>query len=162
MNDKNDSLPLKPSPFYLGIRLLWVLLLLDTLYALIFVLYVVVNSPTSLAKEFLFLLWLAHVVRFIASVILILRIVDRYLFTRYRIDGHHLVADTGILEEDQKLYELKQIKSMKLGQGWWGRRFHYGNISLTFGARGYNETVEILAVGNPHKFVRIFEKYLNV
>lgn len=156
-----DVTIVKPSAKYLLLRILLSLFAIETIYALVIVVYVFVQSSTNMDRNFILFLLLVHTIKFVALAIIIGGITIDHLRSRFYISKHHLITDKGLLSEEDKIYELKSLKHVSTNQDMIGKRLHYGNIYLTFGARGYEEDVVLHSITNPHHIAQQFEKYLD-
>jgi membrane protein YdbS with pleckstrin-like domain len=156
-----DVTIVKPSAKYLILRLILSIFAIETIYAMVIIVYVVIQASTSMDRNFILLLLLAHLVKFFALVIVVGGTTIDHLRSRYYISKHHLITDRGLLSEEDKIFELKSLKHVSINQDFIGKRLHYGNIYLTFGARGYEEDVILRSITNPHHIAKVFEKYIS-
>ena len=101
-----------------------------------------------------------HSIKFIFLVFLLSDIVIRFLSVRYYITKHHLIIGSGIVHNEEKTYELNQLKSVSVYQDWVGKRFNYGSIHLIFTAPSYTEEFSLTNVASPQKAAQELEKFL--
>lgn len=143
----------------LGIKLFMILFLSDLLYVLIDI--VLLNSFESDFYHHLnLLLLLFHIIKSLAQIILIFMVVFRWLYHKYYIDCEKkkLFELSGFFHTQEKMFDLKNIREVKIQQGVLGKLFHYGDIILNVTASGgYEEKIRISKIQNPRKNVEFFE-----
>jgi membrane protein YdbS with pleckstrin-like domain len=143
---------LKRNALALVIRIILLLFLVDTLYALLILLFVKITPvPTDFVAIALFL-WALHTLKYIFITAVLLRLLVQWLGTLYIMEGKLLTISTGVYAVKEKVYELNRIKSVSVQQDWIGRRFHYGNLTLELGSSGYHEAIELRDIQNPRQF----------
>lgn len=152
---------MRQSSYFMTFEVATTVFMIETAYALIFLSSFLLNLGSESMKIFVLVLWALHAVKFFILVFYLMQILTRYLSGSYLITSKHLYVQRGILEADEEIYDLDQIRSVSLHQSWWGRRFHYGTIRLKMGARGLEKELEFSAISNPHKYTRIFKKHTN-
>lgn len=151
---------IKGSITALVVRLLGALFLLETVYAIALIFSVLLSSETEITTQLLIFLWVVHSVKFFASAYLIIRIVTETISKKSYITKHHLVVDSGMFTIDEEVYELSQLRRIKVHQNVLGRRLGYGSIELKFGARGFEKTILLPNVSAPGKYSELFESHL--
>ncbi len=156
-----DVTVIRPNAKFLLLRVLLILFTADTIFAFLVVMYLLVLPNTTTDRFFLIILLALHTLKFLVVAVMIGGVITDYLKSRFYISKHHLIQDKGLLNEEDKVYELKFLKSIKLNQDALGKRLHYGNIRLDFASRGYEDRITLFAVSNPHHIVKEFEKHLN-
>ncbi len=152
---------MRQSSYFMTFEVALTVFLIETAYALIFLSVFILNPSSESVRMYVLVLWALHGIKFFILVFYIVQILVRYLSGSYMITNKHLHVQRGILEADEEIYDLDQIKSVSLHQTWWGRKFHYGTITISLGARGLEKELSFYAITNPHKYVRIFEKHTN-
>ncbi len=156
----DDVTIIRPSARYVLFRILFTLFAVETCYALIFAVYFLVRPDQVFDRAFLVSLWFVHTLKFILLAMFIADIIIRYLSTQYFITKHHLIVSRGIVTDDEKLYELKQVRKISVFQDGMGKRMGYGSVKMLLGARGFEERILLLNIANPHKIAKEIEKYL--
>lgn len=155
----DNVIVIKPSARYVIFRTLAILFAFDTLFAAGIILTLVLN-PSFDRQLFGIILLIAHTLKFFIIAMFIADTIIRYLSNRFFIVKHHLILDRGIMMEDEKVYELHQIRKINVFQDWFGHSMNYGNIHLVFGDKGYEEKVVLMNVATPKKIAKELEKYL--
>jgi uncharacterized membrane protein YdbT with pleckstrin-like domain len=130
-------------------RIILLLFLVDTLYALLILLFVKFSPTLSDFTSIVLLLWALHTIKYVFITFVLVKILVDWLGTTYIVEGKHMTISTGIYAINEKVYELNRIKSVSVQQDWIGRRFHYGNLTLELGATGYREDVELRDIQYP-------------
>ncbi len=105
-------------------------------------------------------LWLTQTLKFFVEICLVLTIVIPWASTHYYITDRQLIRYVGISRRDETIFDLENLKSIELHQGWFGRLFNYGNILLTFSSSGYTEKTTLFGVYNPKKYERFLKEKL--
>ena len=152
---------IKGSTTALITRLVGALFMLETAYAVLLVFFIVLNSRgADFGTPLIVFLWVVHTVKFFAATYLIIKIVTETMTKRSYITRDHLVVDKGLFTIDEDVYELDQLKRLKVHQNTLGKRLGYGNIELRFGARGFEKTVFLAYVSAPRKYADLFGTHL--
>jgi membrane protein YdbS with pleckstrin-like domain len=141
-------------------RIFLLMFIIDTFFAGAIVAYALLNPPVTLHPYFILGLWGVHTVKFVVLVYAVIRGVASWSERRVMITGHHLFVRRGILRKKEQLFELKQLRSIALRQGWIARRLGFGTITCTFTASGYTETVQLDAVQNPQYYEQLIGTFL--
>lgn len=162
-----ESTIIKLSPLALGLRLFMVVFLIDTLYALLFILYFYFTSldfgdfSNGLSSGFITFLWIVHTLKFAVIAFFLIKFVTDHLETNYIVTKSHLKVEKGAITTKSNEYELKQLKEINIYQGPTGKILHYGDIELQFGALGFHKIVRLHEISNPHKYQRQLRTYLD-
>ncbi len=146
---------LKRSPASLGVRLVLMLFLIDTAYALLIMLFLALAPSAEYFRYFVLFLWALHTAKYILITILLLRTTLEWIGTSYVIEGQQLVADNGVYARNERLYDISKIKKINVHQDWLGRLLRFGNITLELSSSGYNETLELHDVRHPADYQRL-------
>lgn len=142
------------NPAAIAIRIFFLLFLIDTAYALIILAFLGLAPPAEYYSGFVILLWAAHTAKYIVTTFLLLRILLEWMGQTYSADDKHLTIRTGVYAISEKVYELTQLKRVKVRQDWLGRLFHFGNLTLEISASGFHETIELRDIADPRKYER--------
>lgn len=76
----------------------------------------------------------------------------------YKIDPDQIIHLHSNLIEDRKLADVADILSLRIKQGWLGRRFNYGTLILQLADR--QETVKLRDVPDPAQVAEIIKQYM--
>jgi len=156
----DDVIIIRPSGKYALTRLVVTLFTVETIYALLFVLFLSLQTSTFNDRNFIIVLWLSHTLKFFILAAMLVDVIIRYLSMHYYITNHHLIVNRGIVNNDEKVYELRQVRKLSVFQDSLGKRFNYGNVRLLLGARGFEEHIELVNITNPRKIAKEIEQYL--
>ncbi len=157
----NDMHMIRPSARYLIARMAITFFAVESIYALIIIASLSYNLNTSFTTAALIGLLLIHTIKFIILIFLLADLVIRFLSVRYYVTNNHLVVGSGIVNNQEKTYELSQVKKVEVYQDWLGKKFDYGTIISLFTAPGFDETLRLVNVASPHKGAEILEKHLS-
>ncbi len=144
------------SPTALALRIFLLLFLIDTAYALLIMLFLSINPSPNYYTGLLILLWATHTAKYIATTFLLLRLLLVWLSEFYAIENGHLTIHSGIYAISEKVYDLAQLKQVKVHQDWFGRRFNFGDLALRISSSGSHETIELHDIVNPQISERQF------
>lgn len=152
---------LRRSVAALALRIFLLLFLIDTVYALLFILFVILAPPVEYYFGFFVLLWVSHTIKSMIVTALLLGILLQWLSRTYVVDDKHLTVHSGVYALSEKVYELNQLKHVKIHQDWLGRLFHFGTLTLEISSSGFYETLELDDIADPREFKReLVEKYI--
>lgn len=164
---KNDNTVIKSSPLALGFRLFMIIFLIDTVYALLFIIFFYfssldfVNFSNGVSTGFILFLWFAHTVKFAVIAYFLIQFVTDFLSTDYVVTKSQLKVEKGTINTKLYQYELKQLKEINVYQGPIGKWLHYGDIELQFGALGFHKNVTLREIAHPHRYQRELKNYLD-
>lgn len=99
-------------------------------------------------------LWVLQTVKFFLLCALTIVIVTPWASTQYYLTDQQLIKYVGLARRDEEIFDLDTLKSLSLHQGWFGRLFNYGDISLVFASSGYQTNLELRGAYNPKKYER--------
>lgn len=97
---------------------------------------------------------------YILQIFLIFTILLHWLNRRYYIDNSNLIVRTGIFTTKERIYNLKNLKSVTATQGIMGKIFHFGTVSIVITAPNIIEEVQLSEVPNPHALEMQFKKFI--
>lgn len=131
------------STLVLAWRLFLLMFVIDTLFALAFIIYGALNPPVIFHIPFILTLWLLHTIKFVFLAYAVIKVVAYWEERRSYISGHQLITRRGILNKKEQIYDLGQLKSVYRRQSWLGKRLNYGNVICLFTASGYSEELHL-------------------
>lgn len=150
--------PIRSSIFALIIRIATVLLVGDISYALLsfFLLniyFLNVALPFDLHHHSILILAVSHVVKNVIQLYTIVMVALHWSTRIYFLVEKQLVKRNGLLTVEEKIYDLKNIRSVTVRQSLLGKMFHYGDVlAETSASGGYMETVTLVEVSEPEKY----------
>lgn len=113
----------------------------------------------------LLLLFFAHIFKSVLELYFVIKILLDWIGNVYYFDAaeKRLIQRQGVLNINEKVYDLKNIRSISMKQGIWGRLFHYGSITITASAAGgYSDKVYLNGISNPERSEEFLKKCLTV
>lgn len=145
----------------LSIQIFSALLIINSLYAgFLILLFLDTSIIINNVVPSLGFLWFMHVVAFVLQIIAVLKITLSWAVRNYYIAGHHLVETQGIVQADEDIIDLHNLRTVHVHQNWLGRLFNYGDIHITVAASGYRAEIKIDGITNPEQYQRIFRSFL--
>jgi uncharacterized membrane protein YdbT with pleckstrin-like domain len=78
----------------------------------------------------------------------------------YYLTERQLIHRRGIANIEEKVYELDNIRHVRLIQDFIGRQFDFGHIELLVATAGLTETITLADLKNPEHFKNVFTNYL--
>lgn len=153
--------PIHTSIIRLVMNVLATVFLVETAYGIVILGYIALRSDVEYDFAAILSLLGLQGLKFFALAYLIGQILIQDLSLTLIISGHYLIKTSGYIVEHEKIYDLGQLRSISVDQGWSGKIMHSGTLKLIFGARGYTETLSITGVHEPKHYENILEGYLN-
>jgi uncharacterized membrane protein YdbT with pleckstrin-like domain len=153
---------LQPSVLVIVLKLLAILFMLDTLYSLLLFGFLGLNNAHEWHNTYVALLWFANTLKYVFISALVIRLFADWSGHAYYLAGHHLVERIGLINITETTYEMSQIKSIIVQQSWFGRRFNFGTIKLTFAGAGKDQSVIMRDINDPTKYKKHFDNHLQI
>jgi uncharacterized membrane protein YdbT with pleckstrin-like domain len=97
---------------------------------------------------------------YIIQIFLIYTVLLHWLNRRYYLQGHDLIVKKGIFTTTERIYDLRNLKSVVVTQGLFGKFFHFGTITLDITSPSLNEEVFLTEIPHPHKLERQIKKFI--
>lgn len=155
--------PIRGSVSLLVFRLFLILFFIDTSYSLLTLFVFELEIFQNYHYQLIGILFLAHFIKNAFSIYLVLSIVLKWVSIVYFVTDKYIMQREGVLSTKEKIYDLKNIKSVTVQQGLIGKLFHYGDIQISsHGLGGKTENIYISDVSNPEKYKEIFKHCLEV
>lgn len=154
---------LQPSVLVIVGKLLTSIFILDTIYVVLLVGFFALNNFHEWHDSYVLLLATAHTAKYIVISSVVVQLFAHWAGRSYYITGSHLIQRLGLINITETTFELSQLKSVVMKQGWFGRRFNYGTITLAFTFAAYGEEqggVTLHEITNPHRYKQYFDQYL--
>lgn len=148
------------SVILLTLRVFGVLFFVDTAFALVIALGIFFGIDTAYYNLFVIFLWLLHTVKFFIELYLVLSFVLPWATTTYYIADHQLIQCGGIVNVDQKIYELTKLREVDEAESWLGKLFNYGTIHGTVSVSGFSDQFVMPGIADAKKYERILRDYL--
>lgn len=151
--------PIRGSIFLLLSRIFLLMVGTDTCYLIIriFVFELHPQWIPGRAIDIGFLLFLMS--SYILQIFLIFTVLLHWLNRRYYIDTSQLIARKGIFTTKERIYDLKNLKSVVVTQGVIGKLFHFGTLSILITAPNLTEEINLSEVPNPHELEMQIKKF---
>lgn len=117
-------------------------------------------SLTSTASFAILLLFLLG--KLILEFIIIGAIVVITESTEYYLTDEQLIIRKGVLTQDELVYELSQIKTVKRHESLLAKILGYGDIYMTFAASGFREDATLNNIHEPKKYEHFLMNKMNI
>lgn len=95
-----------------------------------------------------------------ALIMLIIRGATAWTQHTYYLTERQLIHRQGIANIEEEVYELDNIRHVKLIQDFIGRQFDFGHIEILIATAGLTEKVILSDVKSPEHFKNVFSNYL--
>ena len=92
----------------------------------------------------------------IIKLILMVLIVFQWLENYYEIRPGKVIYKSGLFKRDEKEFDCPDIAKIDLSQGFWGRLFNFGTVTLYVKVR--NDSFSLSNIPSPHKNLKLVEK----
>jgi len=155
----DDVVIIRPSGKFALLRLLSTIFATETIYAFCFIVLLLLQTG-SIDRGYVIGLWLLHTAKFVLLVGFCTDIIIRYLSMHYYITRNHLIINRGIINNEEKVYELSQVRKLSVTQDSVGKRLNFGNVHLLLGEKGFEEEITLLNITNPRVIAKEIEQYL--
>lgn len=142
------------SVILVGLRVFFVAFFIDTLFALIILGITGSFVGASYPTESLLSLWVLHTVKFVLQISLILKIIVEALSSSHFLTEKELVSRHGVINPDEKIYNLEKLQTIEVRQNWLGRLLKYGTLHLVIASSDYYENVYVRGIADPKKYER--------
>jgi membrane protein YdbS with pleckstrin-like domain len=96
----------------------------------------------------------------LALAILVMRAATNWTQHSYYLTERQLLHRRGIVNIEEKVYELDNIRHVRLIQDFIGRQFDFGHLELLIATAGLTETIRLTDLKNPEHFKSVFTNYL--
>src|SRR5258708_37119583 len=113
-------------------------------------------SGVTLDIIFFFFLACSYVVQ----IFLIYSVLLHWLNRRYYFETNHLIVKKGIFKTTERIYELKNLKSIVVTQGIIEKLFHVGTITIVITSPNLSEEVYLTEIPHPHKLEMQIKKFI--
>jgi len=97
---------------------------------------------------------------YIVQIFLIYTVLLHWLNKRYYIESNHLIIKQGIFILTERVYDLKNLRSVVVTQRIAGKLFHFGTITLEITSPGLSEEAFLTEVPHPHDLERQIKKFM--
>ena len=152
--------PIRRTVILLVVRIVLLLFLVDTIYAVLLLANVAGFIPLDWTKSFAAFLWFMYTIKFILLSYLISKLVIDWISTVYYVSGGHLIRQRGVLNITETVFQLSDIDSVVLNQSWLGRMLNFGDVTVEFTVARDKEYVNLYAITTPQRYEEIFSKFV--
>lgn len=142
-----------------------IMFLFNTVFFAVEIFTLRLDLPTDYHNYITLLLFFGHIVKSVLEIYFVVKIILNWIGNVYYFDvvEKRLIKREGIFNTQEKIYDLKNIRSISLEQNILGKLFHYGNIVVTTSASGgYNDRIYLNSISNPEKSEEFLKKCLTV
>ena len=131
----------RESTVLLVLRVVILMILADAIYLLIRLLALDLNPNWFPRRDItlFFFLFLSRL--YLIQALIVAVIIAVWSHRYYLIAGDKITEVGGVVSRKERIYELKNAKSVKLSQGILGRIFHYGTVFVTITSPNMSEEV---------------------
>jgi membrane protein YdbS with pleckstrin-like domain len=156
------TIEIKPSIFILASKIFLIIFIFDFLYIIVNLFFINIERfPQEIHKYIISTLFFLLIIKLAVELILLIKVVLNwlgcsYIFNRFK---KHLVGKNGIFQGQNKVYDLKNVRSFEVDQSILGKLFNYGNIIIkTSASGGYQNQIFLIAVNSPKKCSQILKQ----
>lgn len=151
---------IRPSVILLALRIVSLLLVIETAYAFILWISIYGNFAEGYFETVLTVLLLLHTLKFLVVIVAIGIALFPSLISHYYISEHQLISYVGLINTEEKFFEFTDMKSIKLKQSALGRLLNFGSLIVELSSSGFHEKVHLYGIHNPKKYEHILREYL--
>lgn len=153
--------PIRSSVLVLILRLFLGMIIVDTIYSLAEIYFLELEVSFNAHQIIIAMMFITHFIKNIFLIHFVISSIAKWISNLCYINGLNLVKHEGIFNLKEKIIDLKQLRTVTIHQGFIGKLFHYGNITLTTSASGgYTDEVYLAEVDEPEKYKDFFQQCL--
>ena len=153
--------PIRSSVLILILRLFLVMFIVDAVYSIAEIYFLDLDVILELHRFIINAMFVTHIIKNIVLIYFVLNIVSKWISNVYYVTETYLIKHEGILNNKEKIIDLKNLRSVAVNQGFFGKLFHNGTITLTTSASGgYNDEINLIEVDRPEKYKEFFQQCL--
>lgn len=157
--------PMRESVIILIMRVFSLMFLFNIGYFLVELFVLRLELPTDYHTYVTIFLFVGHVIKSLLEIYFVLQILMKWVGNVYYFDQaeKRLIKREGIFSLQEKIYDLKIIRSIAVRQSLFGKLFHYGNITITTSASGgYNDQIFLSGIPDPEESRERFNECLTI
>ncbi len=154
--------PIRESLIVLTTKILLTMITIDFLYILLRVLFFDLNPHSKFIPEqyvtgsfFLFLIF-----SYVLEICLVIFFIQKWVRTLYIIEKNTLVVRSGILKTTERVYDLKNLRSVSVSQGLLGKLFRFGSVEISITSPNLLEKPILDSIPNPREVEERLKKIL--
>lgn len=153
--------PIRSSVLILIVRLFLVMFVVDVIYSVAEVYFVDLDVAFDIHRFIITVMFITHFIKNMFLIYLVINIFIKWISSLYYISDNNLIKHEGIINIKERMIDLKNLRSVAIHQGLFGRLFHYGNITLTTSASGgYNDEINLSEIDRPERYKDFFQQCL--
>lgn len=146
------------NPMALVARMIGLVFFFDVVIALVLMVFSIltfVSTPTLLIVAGLLVLVKAGIL-----MAAMFRSAGIWSVQSFYLTERQLIHRKGIANVDEHVYELDNIRHVRLFQDFLGRQFDFGHLELLIATAGLTETIRLTDLKNPEHYEKVFRNYL--
>ncbi|MCL4352960.1 PH domain-containing protein [Patescibacteria group bacterium] len=157
---KIELQPIRESTVLLVARIVFLMILFDAVYLVIRLLTLDLNKNWVPSRNitFMFLLFLSSL--YIIQAVIVSFFIEAWTHRYYFIDEDKITEIKGVINRRERIYELKNVKSVRLYQGILGRIFNYGTLYITITSPNLREDLILVNVSQAKTITAYIKRYL--
>jgi len=149
------------SAFLLATRVVFVLLIAELAYYFFIYFLFFTEIGQSIQYQRNYIILFSSLFKFIIQTYYAVYVVLSWVQNNFYITEDKIVHCKGILNIDEEIYDISNIRSVKSHQSFVGRIFNYGDVVVgVFASGGYHKEILLSGIVNPKKYERILNEYL--
>ncbi len=158
---KIELQPIRESTVLLVSRIVFLMILCDAVYLIIRLFALDLNKNWVPHRDitFMFLLFLSSL--YVIQAIIVSIFIEKWSHRYYFIDKDKMIEIKGVISRKERIYELKNVKSVKLDQGFLARIFNYGTVYITITSPNIIEELMLINVSQAKTIVDYIKKFLS-
>lgn len=157
---KIDLQPVRESTVLLVARIIFLMVLCDTIYLGIRLLALDLNKNWIPHRDitFFFLLFLSSL--YVIQAIIVGVFIEVWTHKYYFIQDDKIIEVRGVFHRKERIYELKNAKSVKLDQNIIGRIFNYGTVYITITSPNLREDLILVNISQAKTVSDYIQQFL--
>lgn len=155
---KSQDFSITRAPYPLISRALYIAVSTDAIYVLTLFLILGIRNTLGVDATLAGLALLLFFIKTALMVYGLFMVLSGWLKTSYFVMGGQLVIYSRSVSKQSEVYNLSEIRSIKLRSNRPGKKFNYGNIEIKFAQGGTSDTIILTDVSHPNQVVTQLKK----
>lgn len=146
------------NPMALVTRVMIMVLSLD--FGLVVIALLLSALSFNFGRVFVILIGFLVLIKMVVLLTIMMRTASVWSTETYYITERQLIHRKGIVNIDEHVYELDNIRHVRLFQDFLGRQFDFGHIELLVATAGLTETIRLTDLKSPEHYEKVFQNYI--
>lgn len=143
----------------LALRMILAIFLADVLYLVVGIILFGNVLPVGVGMR-VSLITALTCIKILFQSIFIVAIIVKKSSNNYYITDKQLIIHRGVVERDEKVYDIEHIRAVKRHESWLGKLLGYGDITVYIAESTFREDVVLNNIVKPKKYEQVFTQIM--